>query len=191
MDKEEKEKERETTFSADSSQPLKMAVFPRPVLMNVRELSKNEYTDYRILYDEVVKLLLDHGMSLDDIDWVECSEYRKGGSLSLVRREIPIDNFIVAAKNTRWDCSSFMQQMTDSLRIYGKDRKFMICVENYDGQQSLNYIDMCISKPTTSKMVSSFELRDYFEYDDQPKWIENGEDKDGCTEGTEAEKEED
>ena len=31
MDKEEKE--REKTFSADSSQPLKMAVFPRPVLM--------------------------------------------------------------------------------------------------------------------------------------------------------------
>ena len=159
--------------------------------MNVRELSKNEYTDYRILYDEVVKLLLDHGMSLDDIEWVECSEYRRGGNLSLVRREIPIDNFIVAAKNTRWDCSSFMQQMTDSLRIYGKDRKFLISIDNYDGQQSLNYIDMCISKPTTSKTVSSFELRDYSEYDDQPKWIDDGEDKDGCTEGTETEKEED
>lgn len=128
--------------------------------------------DDSILYDEVVKVLLEHGYTLDDIDWIECRERCKG-AMNDIRREIPLESFIVAAKNTKWDQYSYMQQMTDSLKIYGKDRKFLIQIDDYDGRQSIEFILMDIRKPSTSKMVESFELRDYGAYDDQPKWIEN------------------
>lgn len=126
--------------------------------------------DIRNLYSEVEELLRRNNKSIENIDWVECVEYKD--LFNSKRREIPLDNFISAAKSTDYDADMWKQQIPMSLKIYGKDRSFVIMVREYDGKQWLEYINMDVKRPSNVKYVNSFKLND--EDSENPQWIEEG-----------------
>lgn len=127
--------------------------------------------DIRNLYSEVETILRRNNRNFSDIDWVECVEHKD--LLDTKRYEIPLDNFISAAKSTDYDAEMWRRQIPMSFRIYGKDRSFMIRVCEYDGKQWLEYIDMMVERPTNSKYVCSFNLDE--KYMENPKWVEDSE----------------
>ena len=126
--------------------------------------------DIRNLYSEVEELLRRNKKTVEDVDWIECTEYKD--LFDSKRREIPLGNFISAAKSTDYDADMWKQQIPMSLKIYGKYRSFVIIVREYDGKQWLEYINMDVKRPSNVKYVNSFKLND--EDRENPWWIEEG-----------------
>lgn len=135
-------------------------------------LSAIKTIDWRNLYDEVVKLLESHGKTIDDIDWVECDRLFPDED-SVRQVEIPISNFIEAATKTDFAINVWIIQIAKSLRIYGKERSFLIYVHEYDSSQSLKYVDMDKRRPERMCNVDSFcvDHEDYIMCN--PKWSDH------------------
>jgi len=74
------------------------------------------------LFEELVECLNDNGYELSDIECVYGSHF-----------QIPLDNFIEVAKNTRYDSGYGGQEVASDLCIKGKD--FLITRGEYDGSE--------------------------------------------------------
>ena len=118
------------------------------------------------LWDEVERLLQSHNRTDGDVSWVECRDYSDGKKG--LRRRIPFGVFKEAAKATFYDKAEYLVQIPGSLRIYGRDRLFVIGVADYDGRQSLVYIDMDVEPPEASGSLDSLHLADGDH--DNPEW---------------------
>lgn len=129
--------------------------------------TQNVESDKQNLYDELAEILSSNHKTVDDIEWVECVDCPAGDRQ--IRYSIPKDNFITVAKNTWYDPYEWRIQIPTSLKIYGKNRSFLIDVFEYDGRQNLEYINMEKTIPKKQRMVESLTV-DYGDYDYKPKW---------------------
>ena len=128
------------------------------------------HSDKRNLYEELVELLNCHEKTIDDIAWVECMDYPRG--TYPVRYRIPMENFVSIAKNTWYDPYEWSIQIPTNLRIYGKQRSFLIDVEEYDGRQNLEYTNMEIDMPEKCRTVESFMVEPG-DHNHKPIWADD------------------
>jgi hypothetical protein len=138
--------------------------------MSERLSLSNPFSGKTNLYYELVELLKCNEKTVDDIAWVECNDYPKASyPIYPVRCRIPIDNFIDIAKNTFYDPLAWTIQIPMSLKIYGKERSFLVEVDEYDGRQKLEYIDMEKTAPEKTRMVKSLKV-EHGDYYHSPIW---------------------
>lgn len=93
------------------------------------------------LYDETVLFLATKGKSIDDVVFVSGNGH-----------EIPIDNFVAAAKDYNYD-SIFTNEVPIDLLVVGKD--WWIERSKYDGSECWEYKTMPL-RPKHIKRISGF-----------------------------------
>lgn len=105
------------------------------------------------LYEETAEILLENGKSMSDIVFVSGSGH-----------EIPLDNFIKAAKSYDYDSGFGSEEVPLDLMVVGKD--WWIERHEYDGSEWWEYKTLP-QRPKIVKKISGFNMDRRYLYDEE------------------------